>query len=192
MLRVAVFALGVAFGVLGPGCGIVLLAPPVEVSSDGWSVRTGTGDAPSGMDEIGPIEVTHGDDCHDSEHRGKVKRRGTFGSAYALLRNEAAQWGASYVQILQIVGPHSSVGCHDERFVIRGLAFEDTGDLDDSEELSNGCEPTCSAGYACEEGLCIALCNPPCSPGFECAEDRTCRPRTEAPNNDDDEAHGTQ
>ncbi len=151
------------------GCGGA--ATPVEMLPEGQSVHTGTTDATEGMQEIGTIEVRHGGGC------GLYGHEGNYESAYAMLRNEAARRGATYVKILQVLEPHTEGGCYEVGFVIRGLAY--SGGVPQPAASAGGeqasCDPPCSPGYRCENSTCIALCNPPCQPGFACADDRTCQ-----------------
>ena len=88
-------------------------APDVTLSRYGAEVETGTRDAAPGMRDVGPIEVTHGG-CYNTS------RTGSYESAHALLRNEAARRGATYVKILQVV---DSSPVDTSCVKIRGLAY---------------------------------------------------------------------
>lgn len=156
-------------------CGVRLPAEPT--TPEGLAVDIGEDDAPRGLYEIGPIEVQHGRGC------GMYGRRGTYEGAYALLRNEAARMGATYVKITEQIGPHGVEGCFVNGFVIRGILYGGVSEpqtiivqATSGGELTDGCTPPCSPGYTCEANQCIAVCNPICSPGYVCAQDRTCRP----------------
>lgn len=44
------------------------------------------------------------------------------------------------------------------------------------------CDPTCSEGFSCDRGKCIAACSPACGDGFRCVEgvcEPQCNPRCE-------------
>lgn len=94
-------------------------APPL--SPAGKQVRTGKGDPPSELDELGPIEAVNGHGC------GGFGARGTFEGAVTELRNKAASLGATYVQIFTFTEPHHAPGCYVNAFVIRGTAYGPKG-----------------------------------------------------------------
>ena len=156
------------------GCG----ASVPQATPGASAVTTGTDDPAAGLVEIGPIEASHGSGC------GAFGAGGSYEGAYRVLRNRAAEMGATYVKILSEEPPHAAGGCFVNAYVIRGLAYR--GEPRAEAETSGGasssaCSPPCSPGYLCEEGACIAVCNPPCSPGYTCASDRTCQPAPDAP-----------
>lgn len=80
-------------------------------------VRTGKSDPPEGFVEIGPIEAVHGTGC------GAFGKLGTYEGAYSVLRNKAAEMGATYVRINTMTEPHSEASCYNNTFVIRGTAY---------------------------------------------------------------------
>ena len=43
---------------------------------------------------------------------------------------------------------------------------------------SGTCEPICSPGFACDNGVCIPQCNPACIDGETCGRDRLCHPKS--------------
>jgi hypothetical protein len=144
------------------------------MSPTAHQVEARKADPPPGAREVGPIEAVHGSGC------GLIGEKGSYESALAVLRNMAAEKNADYVQILSMTEPHSEHGCFDQRFIIRGMAFQVRGAAAAPSAppatTGDGCSPPCSPGYACQASQCIALCNPPCSPGYACANDRTCKP----------------
>jgi hypothetical protein len=155
---------GVVVGAVG--CAV---AKPVAVTPSGAAVEVGKGDPPHGAKELGPIEAIHGHGC------GGFGERGTYEGALAVLRNKAAEKGGDYVQIMTMDEPHSSGGCFDDDFVIRGMVFDlKAGPAAPVAAANAECSPPCSPGYACEASVCQALCNPLCSPGLICRPDRTC------------------
>jgi hypothetical protein len=96
-------------------CGGV--AARIDLVPGAADVRTGKADPPERFIEIGPIEAVHGSGC------GRFGKLGTYEGAYNMLRNKAAQIGATYVRIDTITEPHSEPGCYDDTFVIRGTAY---------------------------------------------------------------------
>jgi Domain of unknown function (DUF4156) len=151
-------------------------AAPVAVAPEAKQVTVAKADPPAGSREIGPLEVTHGRGC------GGFGERGTYESAMAELRNETAQKGGNYVQIMTMTEPHTSTSsCFDNRFIIRGVVFQvsspPAAELPVAKASPDAsCSPPCSPGYACQAGTCIAQCNPACGPNQACRQDRTCGP----------------
>lgn len=88
-----------------------------RLSPAAQEVRTGKGDPPGEMQELGPVEATNGSGC------GGFGERGTYEGAMVVLRNKAASLGATYVQIFTMSEPHREPGCHVNAFVIRGTAY---------------------------------------------------------------------
>ncbi len=88
----------------------------LELSDDGRSVKTGRYDPPSSLEEIGRVEASHGsDECGGS--------RGSYVVAENLLRNRAAEMGASYVKIVETDRPHTDDECVHNKWTIRGVAY---------------------------------------------------------------------
>jgi hypothetical protein len=141
------------------------------LSPAGLGVQVAERDAPPGALNLGPAEATHGEGC------GLHGRAGTYESAVAALRNEAADRGGDYVHLVKVVEPHLEGGCYDNRFVVRGVVFRvKGGDPALAAAIAkDACTPACSAGYACEHRICRAVCDPPCGPQETCGQDRTCR-----------------
>jgi hypothetical protein len=98
------------------GCFATAATPALIPSAQ--AVQTGKGAPLPGMRELGPIEAVHGSGC------GALGTRGTFEGANAMLRNQAAIMGATYVQVFMFTEPHDAGGCYDDRFVIRGMAYQ--------------------------------------------------------------------
>jgi hypothetical protein len=48
-------------------------------------------------------------------------------------------------------------------------------------EVSAGCTPICSPGFACQAGQCRPECNPACEPTEICNRHRTCEPAGSVP-----------
>jgi hypothetical protein len=90
-----------------------------QLSGDGRTVLVGTADAPPELEEIGEVEVTHGDDdCGGFQ--------GSYAVATTLLRNRAADMGASYVKVLETRPPTRDDDCARNDWMIRGLAYRGT------------------------------------------------------------------
>jgi hypothetical protein len=149
-------------------------AAPVAVAPEAKQVTVAKADPPPGSREIGPLEVRHGSGC------GGFGEKGTYESAMAELRNQTAQKGGNYVQIMTMTEPHSEHGCFDNRFIVRGVVFQvnstPAAELPVAKASPDACTPPCSPGYACQAGTCIAQCNPACGPNQVCRQDRTCGP----------------
>jgi hypothetical protein len=142
--------------------------PPLSPAAEG--VEVGERDAPSGASNLGPVEATHGEGC------GIHGTQGTYESAVAVLRNEAAARGGDYVHIVKAVEPHVEGGCYDNRFIVRGILFRTRAASLPIPAAAETCSPPCSGGYTCDHGGCRAVCEPPCGPTETCGQDRTCRP----------------
>src|SRR5690606_16748028 len=143
------------------------------LTDGGRAIQTGTRDATHGLEEVGPIEVSNGSGC------GGFGRKGSYEGAYAMLRNRAAEMGATYVKITQQEAPYADGSCMHNEFTIRGIAYRATATATSGSEsprseplppvaAADACNPPCSPGYACEAGACMAVCNPSCSSGFVC------------------------
>jgi hypothetical protein len=148
-------------------------AQPVAVAPAAQDVEVGKADPPGGSRSLGPVEAVHGDGC------GGFGTKGSYESALAVLRNKAQTMGGNYVQVMTMTEPHSENGCFDDRFVIRGVVFRlgaAPAAASVTAATSDGCDPPCSPGYACQAGVCHALCNPKCGANEVCRQDRTCGP----------------
>ncbi len=143
-------------------------------------------DPPLGASELGSIEAVHGNGCNG------YGLRGTFDGAMIILRNTAQLRGANYVMLISTLEPHQELGCYDDRFMIRGLAYRLPTQTPAqpspvaapalSPAASQGqCNPPCSPGYQCSNQTCVALCNPTCGAGQICRQDRTCAAAPAAP-----------
>jgi len=150
------------------------VANAVPLTPGGQAVLARKSDPPRGAQEIGPIEVTHGSGC------GGFGEKGTYEGALALLRNRGARMGADYVQIMTMTQPHSEVGCFDNSFVIRGIAYK-LGSPPPAATVApaaatTSCDPPCSPGYSCERDRCVPVCNPACDANEICNAKRVCVP----------------
>ena len=95
------------------GCAATL--PPLSPAAERLVV--GRNDPTDGHQEIGLIEAVHGRGC------GGFGVKGSYEGAYRELRNQAAEMGATYVQILMMTEPHLEGGCYRNQFILRGRAF---------------------------------------------------------------------
>lgn len=183
------FAVGI-LGMVLVGCVIggntAKPAPSPQQVEAAYRVTVGKNDAPPDAVELGPIEAAHGSGC------GSWGQRGTFEGAMFQLRNVAAMRQANYVMLVSTVEPHFEPGCHNNEFVIRGVAYRiptavaspssptalQPGALQPSAAPAgtSACYPPCSPGYRCEGQTCVAMCNPACGAGQVCRQDRTCAP----------------
>lgn len=162
-------------------------APSPQQVANAYRVVVGKNDAPPDAVELGPIEAIHGAGC------GSWGERGSFEGAMFQLRNVAAMRQANYVMLVSTVEPHFEPGCHNNEFVIRGVAYRipasvapqasrppppPPGALQPSTAPAgtSACYPPCSPGYRCEAQSCVAMCNPACGAGQVCRQDRTCAP----------------
>jgi Domain of unknown function (DUF4156) len=97
-------------------------ASPAELTPAARGVRTAKGDAPSGCEEIGPVE---GKDGYARAGGLGGARVGTYERAYVNLRNVAAERGANYVRLDAEEGPHAvTKNVSSVLFVLRGVAFK--------------------------------------------------------------------
>jgi hypothetical protein len=92
-------------------------ADAVQLTPQGSKVEISTRDPNPGLREIGPISATHGFGC------GRMGTQGNFEGAYNLLKNRAAELGATHVQIMTQTEPHFEGQCYDNNYTIRGRAF---------------------------------------------------------------------
>jgi hypothetical protein len=164
-------------------------ATPVAVSPSAQGVEIAKADPPKGSREIGPIEAVHGNGC------GGFGAKGTYESALAELRNQAAEKGGNYVQLMTMTEPHSEHGCFDDRFIIRGIVYRvsdapveppvakaapDAASAPPAPPVvtlqgSDACVPACRKGFVCTpRGQCVSACNPPCAAGEKCTEAGEC------------------
>jgi hypothetical protein len=102
----------VAFWALG-GC----TAGSVHILPGSQHVEVGSVAPADGYLMVGPISAKHGGGC------GLYGSQGDFAGAMNTLRNQAAQMGATYVQIVSQRGEHMSGLCLDRAYVIDGLAY---------------------------------------------------------------------
>jgi hypothetical protein len=123
--------------------------------------------APAGATPLGELEASDGHGC------GVFGENGTRAGIEAALRKAAAKRGANYVQVLTEEEPHMTRACFDHVFRAKARAFR----IASKPLPPRSCEPPCSPGYACQDGVCAPLCNPTCSAEQVCRMDRTCGPR---------------
>jgi hypothetical protein len=140
--------------------------PPAALNAEEAIIEISAA-APAGAAPLGALEASDGQGC------GVFGQDGTRARVDAALRKAAAKRGANYVQVTKEEAPHMTRACFDHLFRVQALAFRVEG----KPRPKRRCEPLCSPGYACEDGVCSALCNPACSPDQTCRTDRTCGPR---------------
>jgi hypothetical protein len=174
----------VCFLTVAVGCAT---ADVPELAAGGQRLRTGKSDPDPGMRELGPIEAINGSGC------GGFGAKGTYEGALNELKNRGAAMGADYVQIFTMTEPHRTASCYDDEFTIRGMAFKASAaprarprrapvatpaadDSDGEESAARTCEPVCSPGFVCRDGVCEPVCNPPCEKGETCTRKRVCEP----------------
>ncbi|HYP78136.1 MAG TPA: hypothetical protein VER12_19320 [Polyangiaceae bacterium] len=157
------------------------------ISPGAQQVQVEDHEPPAGATALGEIKVTHGKGCSFSGDSG------TREGATALLREAAAQRGANFVQVTQVVEPYSGHDCVHREFTISGLSYRLANTPSTASTASaastpaavpaaappaplspHECMPPCSPGYGCEAGVCRALCNPACGPDQTCRADRVC------------------
>jgi hypothetical protein len=95
------------------GCG----ASTQQLTPAGQQVQVTKAEPPPGCMEVGPVEAKSGGGC------GIYGAKGTYEDAYNILRNKAAQMGATHVRMDAQVPPHNEGGCYNLAFVIRGVAY---------------------------------------------------------------------
>lgn len=150
-------------------------ATPPAVTPGAETIEVAKGDPPREAENLGPVEAVNGHGC------GLYGAKGSYEGAQAELREQAAQRGGDYVQVVKATEPHVEGGCYDVRFILRGVVFRvkpapaGAAVAAASPEV---CAPPCSPGYACASGTCRAECNPACAANQTCGQDRTCRPTT--------------
>ena len=116
MVTVKQVGVALAVALVAGGCGSVQVTEPLPGAE---RVRIVKGDAPADAVEVGPIEATSGYGC------GAFGERGTYTTAYAVLRNEAVKVGANLVRIDSMREPYfaAAESCYHNEFTIQGVAF---------------------------------------------------------------------
>ena len=168
-------------------CNGVAVVPPI--SPQAQQVRVEDDEPPAGATALGAIKVTHGKGCSFTGDKG------TREGATALLREAAAQRGANFVRVTQVIEPYSGHDCVHREFQMEGLSYRLAGTpvvvpvtaasappataaaapLTSHESAASlECAPPCSPGYSCQAGVCRALCNPACGVDQVCRADRVC------------------
>lgn len=102
----------VLVGLAGCTAGAVRLTPTAT------SVQVGSNSPESGYTQIGPISAKNGGGC------GLYGSQGTYAGAINSLRNQAAEMGADYVQIISQEGEHMIGLCLDRAYTIDGYAYK--------------------------------------------------------------------
>jgi hypothetical protein len=192
VLAKALFVSTVSLAALAACNGVAAVQP---VSPQAQQVRVEESDPPAGATPLGELEVTHGQGCSFTGDQG------TREGATALLREAAAQRGANFVKVTQVIEPYSGHDCVHREFKMQGLSYRLAGTSAVAPGVAAAaapaplsapvvavgtpaaplaCEPPCSPGYACEAGICRALCNPACGAGQVCRADRVCVPASAA------------
>ena len=107
----ALFTLTAVVAVCG-GC-----APTVQMGSQAHGVVVARQDPPTSSRNLGIVVGTHGNGC------GFIGLRGNEQGAMAVLKNNAAEMGADYVQIERTVKPYRDGECLHNEYRIEGTSY---------------------------------------------------------------------
>lgn len=104
---------------LGSGC-----AGSVPVAAGAEKIKVVRVAPMGGGERLKELRVVHGSGC------GLLGPLGNEEGAFALLRNQAQEAGADYVQITRVVVPYSDGECRHNEYIVEGVAFRTKGDGD--------------------------------------------------------------
>lgn len=110
MRHVAVVALALVLG--GCTAGVVRLSPAAT------KVQVGSSSPGAGYTQVGAISAKNGGGC------GLYGSQGSYAGAMNDLRNQAADMGADYVQVISQEGEHMTGMCLDRAYTIDGYAYK--------------------------------------------------------------------
>ncbi len=113
---------------------------------------------PSGYVRVRELRVTSGKGC------GVLGQAGSREGAEALLRDEAAKLGASYVQVTRFVPPPPNHQCLEHEHELRGVAYRDPADAPPA-SVGRGSPPTPVASPAPTAAAAVAAPPRVCVPG---------------------------
>jgi hypothetical protein len=161
------------------------LAKVQPISPQAQQVRVEESDPPSGATPLGELKVTHGQGCSFTGDQG------TREGATALLREAAAQRGANFVKVTQVVEPYSGHDCVHREYKMEGLSYRLAGtpgvapvaavaapispaSASTAASMSASAPSTPTPVTAATPAVGVSTpaaplgCEPPCSPGYAC------------------------
>ncbi len=91
---------------------------PIPLDDGADIVRISETEPGEGYKVVGLLTATNGHGCGDFGVEGNRE------NVITTLKNDAHALGSDYVQILNVIEPHVSGGCYDNKYIINATAFK--------------------------------------------------------------------
>jgi hypothetical protein len=116
--------------------------PPIPLDEGADVVQVSKEEPGEGYKIVGLITAIDGKGCGDFGVEGNRE------NAVTILKNDTHALGGDYVQILNVIEPHISGGCHDNKYIMNATAFKKSDGTDTAAQAEDAPAATQSSGTA--------------------------------------------